>query len=153
MNTNVPVIAGFAVLAAVVTILRRKLAANRPPAKPDLSWDRLSERYKAEGLSGADVFEKLGGKVGKSYAGVGGDAQGLILWHPGYLGARIPWPEAELISGTFMGIPSLLVRAAGVPDVEIIIPRRFEDRLKAKAGEAWPGVTTLQDAEPGGGAA
>ncbi len=131
------------VLLLVVGMLlkRRLVGGERLPAEIDLSWERIAHLYGADDLTGKEVIEKIGGKVGRGYAGVGGDERGLILWHPGHKGARIPWADITLIPGSYMGAPAFRVETAQTADITIVIPRRFEERLIAKAGAAWPGVS------------
>ncbi len=132
----------LAVLLAMVMMLKRRRTISQfPLLPPDLSWERMTELYGAEGISAKDVFEKIGGKLGRGYTGVGGDEQGLILWHPGHPGARIPWSEITLVPGAYMGAPAFRVETGKTDDITLVIPRRFEDRLKARAGAAWPGVS------------
>lgn len=142
MSTGTIAIAMLALLPVVV-LLRRKVAGPPPlPLDPDTSWERLVAQYGAPDVTDKHVFEKLGGKVGLGYTGVGGDERGLVLWHPGHKGARIPWGDIRLVPGRYMGAPSFRVEALRAPDVSILIPRRNEDRLRARAGAAWPGVAS-----------
>jgi hypothetical protein len=140
----------MALLLLVVTMLKRKRSASRPPVKPDLSWERIAELYGAEDVVFAQVFEKIGGKVGRGYAGIGGDERGLLLHHPGHLGARIPWSEITLVPGTFMGLPAFKVETDKTLDITIVIPRRYEERLRAKAGGNFPAISprTAPDEPP-----
>jgi hypothetical protein len=137
------IIVGMALLLLVVVLLKRRLAGGgRPPVAPDLSWERLAELYGADDIVTKDVFEKIGGKVGRGYAGIGGDERGLLLYHPGHKGARIPWGEITLVPGTYMGLPAFKVETVSTADITIVIPRRYEERLRARAGESWPAVSS-----------
>jgi hypothetical protein len=52
-----------------------------------------------------------------------------------------------------MDAPALRVEAAKARDVSIILPRRLEEKLVARAGAAWPGVRSrTETVSPGGGA-
>jgi hypothetical protein len=150
--SNILIMAALAVLLMVVVLLKHKLAGRggRPPIEPDTSWERLAAQYGADELTGKEVFEKIGGKVGRGYAGVGGDDRGLILWHPGHRGARIPWGDLMLIPGSYMDLPAFRIETVKTADITIVIPRRYEELLRERAGALWPGVSnrTAPD-EPG----
>lgn len=132
----------MAVLLLVVILLKRRVAgAPRPPVAPDRSWEGLALHYGAEDVQANQVFEKIGGKVGRGYAGVGGDERGLLLYHPGYKGARIPWSVITLVPGTYMGLPAFQVETDKTADITIVIPRRYEERLRGKAGANFPPIS------------
>ncbi|HEY5995889.1 MAG TPA: hypothetical protein VIU29_02665 [Candidatus Deferrimicrobiaceae bacterium] len=141
----------MALLLLVVVVLKRRLAGGgKAPVAPDRSWEGLALHYGAEDVLASQVFEKMGGKVGRGYAGVGGDERGLLLYHPGHKGARIPWSEITLVPGSFMGLPAFRIETEKTSDITIIIPRRYEERLRAKAGASWPVPSSRTAAdEPG----
>ena len=148
------ILAVLAAMLLIVIVLKRMRSgggSRRPPVEPDTSWERLAVHYRADDLNGKEIFETIGGKVGRGYAGIGGDGRGLILWHPGHKGARIPWGDITLVPGTYMGLPAFRIETGKTADITIVIPRRYEERLRKSAGTLWPGVSSDRTApdEPG----